>query len=233
MILLLSDRKKIAEMIQADLDKEGFKVEVVEGYYDAALMLDQSEEYEIVLLDFEYKKQDVFEICQNLKMQNKHRFLPIVGIMGKDQFLDQLMAFEYGADDFILTPYTSWEIQLKVRSIKRIIEMSNQLRQKEAMLQNLQNIQRIMVTLNHYINNALTPLSFAVQFMEQMPNENNVKRLQSIANDTVVFVSKVLQSLQTLIDTGKMKVAQEGIYKNIMFDIEKELNVLVSKSEQN
>jgi hypothetical protein len=111
--------------------------------------------------------------------------------------------------------------------------MSNQLRQKEAMLQNLQNIQRIMVTLNHYINNALTPLSFAVQFMEQMPNENNVKRLQSIANDTVVFVSKVLQSLQTLIDTGKMKVAQEGIYKNIMFDIEKELNVLVSKSEQN
>ena len=69
--------------------------------------------------------------------------------------------------------------------------------------------------------------------MEQMPNENNVKRLQSIANDTVVFVSKVLQSLQTLIDTGKMKVAQEGIYKNIMFDIEKELSVLVSKSEQN
>ncbi|MCB0301088.1 MAG: hypothetical protein KDE52_13615 [Calditrichaeota bacterium] len=232
MILMLSNREKIAEMVQSDLAKEGFQVEMVTEYPDAALRLEQDVQFEIILLDFEYDKQDIFEICQNLKLQNKHRFLPIVGILSKDQFLDQLMAFEYGADDFILTPYTSWEIQLKVRSIKRIIEMSKQLRQKELMVQNLQNIQRIMVTLNHYINNALTPLSFAVQFMEQMPNDSNSKRLQTIASDTVVFVSKVLQSLQTLVDSGKVKVTQDGIYKNIMFDIEQELNQLISRSKQ-
>ena len=93
MILMLSNREKIAEMVQSDLAKEGFQVEMVTEYPDAALRLEQDVQFEIILLDFEYDKQDIFEICQNLKLQNKHRFLPIVGILSKDQFLDQLMAF--------------------------------------------------------------------------------------------------------------------------------------------
>lgn len=232
MILLLSENTRVAEMIQADLATEGFSVEIIDHYAEAFLKLNQNGQYQIILLDFKYTRCDPFEICTKFKNDPRQKFLPLIGIVDKERFVDQLLGFEQGADDFILTPYSPLELQLKLRSIKRMIEVRKQMQKQEMQLENLQNIQRIMVTLNHYVNNALTPLSFAVQFMEQIPNEANAARLTNIAKDTVDFISRVLQSLQALLDSGKAKVTQDGIYKNIMFDIEQELNRLIEKNRR-
>ncbi len=232
MILLLSENVEIAGMIQKDLGEEGFKVELVDHYSDALQRLERHPKYQFFILDFNLKAQKAFEICKMIKQNPRFQFLPIVGLIDKDRFVDQLLAFEEGADDFILMPYSTVEIQLKLRSLKRMIEIHEKMRLQESKLENLQNIQRIMVTLNHYINNALTPLSFAVQFFEQLPNNDNAERLKGISKDTVFFVSRVLKSLQTLIDSGKTKVTRDGIYKDIMFDIEKELNELIAKNKQ-
>ncbi len=230
MILLISENIRVAEMIQSDLAGEGFPVEIIDHYAEAFLKLNENHLYQIILLDFKYSRRDPFEICTQLKRNPLQKFLPLIGIVDRERFVDQLLGFEQGADDFILTPYSPLELQLKLRSIKRMIEMRKQMQKQEIQLENLQNIQRIMVTLNHYINNALTPLSFAVQFMEQLPSESNATRLANIAKDTVDFISKVLHSLQTLVDSGKAKITQDGIYKNIMFDIEQELNCLIEKN---
>jgi len=232
MILLLSENIEIAGMIQKDLGEEGFKVVLVDYYPDALQRLAQNPKYQFFILDFNLKAQNPFDICKKVKQNSRFQFLPIVGLIDKDRFVDQLMAFEEGADDFILTPYSTVEIQLKLRSLKRMIELHEKMRLQETELENLQNIQRIMVTLSHYVNNALTPLSFAVQFFELMPNDGNAERLKNISKDTVFFISRVLKSLQTLIDSGKTKVARDGVYKDIMFDIENELNELIAKNKQ-
>jgi len=232
MILLLTENIEIAEMIRKDLGEEGFQVELADQYPDALLRLARNPKYQFLILDFNLRTQNAFDICKKVKQNPRLQFLPIVALINKERLVDQLMAFEEGADDFILTPYSTVEIQLKLRSLKRMIELREKMRLQETELENLQNIQRIMVTLNHYINNALTPLSFAVQFFEQMPNDDNAVRLKNISKDTVFFVSRVLRSLQSLIDSGKTKVARDGVYKDIMFDIEKELNELIAKNKQ-
>ena len=86
-----------------------------------------------------------------------------------------------------------------------------------------------MVTLNHHINNALTPLSFAVQLAEDDPSKAD--RLRSIAGETVEFISKVLKSLEKIVRSGKIQVMKDGVYKDIMVDIEAELKKLISGKE--
>lgn len=229
MILLLSDNAGTARKIQKDLGSEGFPVTVMDDVSQALITLNSENDYRLLLVDFEYSRQDVFEICGKVKRHSGLRPIPLIGIIDRANMVDQILAFEMGVDDFIFLPYSSLEIQMKLRSLQRLIELQTEVQKKDAQLENLKNIQRIMVTLNHYINNALTPLYFAVQIMDERPGED-LERIRSIARDTVEFISKVLQSLHKIVHSGKIKVLREGVYKDIMFDIEQELNRLVEKS---
>ncbi|MGH1365362.1 MAG: response regulator transcription factor [Calditrichia bacterium] len=228
MILLLCDNEKRATSLQNDLTREGFEVAIYKDFGPAMLDLSQGGPFKLILLDFEFKKPEGIDICTKLKNNSLTKFIPLICILGKERLVDQIMAFEVGADDFILMPYSTPEIQLKMRSIQRMIDLQNTVRQKDAQLENLKNVQRIMVTLNHHINNALTPLYFAVQ-MDDDPDNN--ERLRDIAKETVEFISKVLQSLHKIVQSGKMQVMKDGVYKDIMVDIEAELKKLVDKEE--
>lgn len=229
MILLLSDNQARYHPIQQDLSREGFEVHVAHDFSRALLELDTNPNYQLILLDFDFSGHDVFDICQKLKRNSTMKFLPLVCILDKSRIVDQLMAFEMGADDFIYMPYSSVEIQLKIRSIQRISELQRKLRQKEDQLEKLKNIQQIMVTLNHYINNAITPLSFAVQMSDDAA-AGDEQRVVEIARDTVAFISKVLQCLHEIVQSGKIRVLKEGVYKDMLIDMEQELKTLIQKS---
>ncbi len=229
MILLLSDNPDTAHRLQDDLEPEGFPITVVDGFSKAIWELEKSRDYHIVLVDFELSNEDAFEVCEKIKRSPQMKLLPLIGILDRSRIVDQLLAFEMGVDDFIYMPHTTLEIQLKIRSLQRIIQLQKQLQQKNSQVEQLRNIQRVMVTLNHYINNALTPLYFAVQIMDETDLEESI-RIKTIARETVEFISKVLQSLHKVVHEEKIRVLQEGIYKDMMFDIEKELNQLLEKT---
>lgn len=230
MILLLSDNQETAAAIQADLAREGFEIILETDHRQALKNLDKDSQFQLVLLDIAYSKHDAFEICRQIKSDKNLKLIPLVCLLEKNRFVDQLLAFEMGADDFIFLPYSALEIQLKLRSLHRLIDLQTQIQQKDAQLENLKNIQRIMVTLNHYINNALTPLYFAVQIMEE-GQPADADRVKNIAKETVEFISKVLQSLHKIVQSGKLRVLKEGVYKDIMLDIEQELNRLIEKTK--
>ena len=231
MILLISDDQHTIGKIVDDLTQEGFEIEVVEDSDSLNLVGDPAGDYQSILLDFHYRRHDPFKVCERLKSSDRLKFIPLIGIIDKHRLVDQILAFELGADDFIYVPCAALEIQLKMRSLGRVRELQEELRHKDDQLENLKNIQRIMVTLNHYINNALTPLYFAVQLMDDQPADAaSGERVRSIARETVEFISKVLQSLHKIVQTGKLQVQRDGVYKDIMFDIEQELNRLMEKT---
>lgn len=230
MLLLLSDNAETAVKIQEDLTREGFVTEVVSGFAEALIKLNSEAIYQLVMIDFDYSGQDVFEICQKIKSSPAQKIIPLVGILNRSRVADKFLAFEMGVDDFILMPYSPLEFQLKIRSLHRITELQMKLQQKEDQLENLKGIQHLMVTLNHYINNALTPLYFAVQMADEK-SEEDARRIRTIARDTVEFISKVLQTLQQIVQSGKIKVIREGVYKDLMLDIEQELDSLIKKMQ--
>jgi len=140
------------------------------------------------------------------------------------------MAFEFGADEFIYVPYTTPELQLKMRALQRLLELQDRLREKENQLKALRQVQRILVTLSHYINNSLTPLFMLVQTMDEKSPED-ARRLKDFVFRTVQFINKVLLTLNNLVQNGELKVLTEGVYKNLLLDIESELKKLQESTQ--
>lgn len=229
-LLLISDNKETGSRIHADLKPEGFDVDQVASAEDALFRLKSCDDVNLILIDFHSDAYDPMELCQNIKAIPVYSVVPVVAILNVDPMHAQVLAFEIGVDDFLMVPYNQVELQLKIRSVRRLMDLRNELQNKEVQLERLKSAQQIMVTLNHHINNALTPLYFAVQIMD-MEQPEEARRLKELATSTVEFITKVLQSLNRVVQSGKVKIYQEGVYKNMLIDLQKELDQLLEKSQ--
>ncbi len=225
MILLITDNTELANSFRNDLHQEGFGVDLLKDHNQVFTKLYQNPDYHMVIFDLESTKNDTSKLFEKLKKDPKLKYIPLICIVQKNMVVEQLIAFELGADEFIYVPYTTPELQLKMRAIQRLLDLQNQLKEKENQLNALKQVQRILVTLSHYINNSLTPLYTMVQMMNEN-NPDDAQRLKEFVTRTVEFINKVLRTLNNLVQSGEMKVVQQGVYKDLMLDIEKELKSL-------
>ncbi len=114
---------------------------------------------------------------------------------------------------------------MKIRSVQRLIQLTQALKEKESQIANFKNLNRAIGTLNHYINNALTPLySFAQITKPEDPDQ--ARKLKALTEETAMFIGKVLRALRNMTQQKELKIVQDGVYQDIMFDIEKELQKL-------
>ncbi len=225
MILLITQNADISDSFIRDLNHEGFQVDLLQSYDQAVTRLYQNPNYKMIILDLDSEENKATELCEIIKKDSTLRYFPLICIVRKDLVVQQLIAFELGADEFIFVPYTTPELQLKMRSIQRMLDLQNQLKEKENQLKALKQVQQILVTLSHHINNSLTPLYSMVQVMN-VNKPQDAARLKDFSRRTVEFINKVLKALNNLLQSGEMRVIREGVYKNLMLDIEKELKKL-------
>ncbi len=224
-ILLISNNQEFAESFVRDLNQEGFQVDLVTDYENVIAHLYHSTRYEMIIMDMQNDDNQILSLCQKLKKDIQLKYLPLICVVQKDLFVEHLVAFELGADEFIYVPYTTPELQLRMRSIQRLMKLQKSLQEKENQLKALRQAQRILVTLSHYINNSLTPLYTMVQMIDEKDPEE-ARRLKDFARKTVEFINKVLVTLNNLVQSGEMKVVRDGVYKDLLLDIEQELEKL-------
>jgi response regulator RpfG family c-di-GMP phosphodiesterase len=225
MILLLSRNKELTSSFLTDLRREGFSIEKRGKTKDIGTFLHKKPEIQMIILDLENLQNEATGIFHRIKQDPQLHLTPILCIIQKNLILEQLVAFELGADDFIYFPYTTLELQLKMRSIQGLLNLQSQLKEQENRLKNLRQTQRVFVTLNHYINNSLTPL----YSLAQTVNENcldDLLQLKYTSQDTIEFIKKVLNTLNNLIYSGEFKSKKGGIYRDLILDIENELSNL-------
>ena len=222
MLLLISTNIEFANSFVTDLNREGFSVEIRKKTKDICTFLHLRKDIQMLILDLESIGNRTSEIFQRIKKDPKLNLMPIICIIKRDLFIEQLIAFELGAADFIFIPYNTLELQLKMRSIQGLLNLQSQLKEKESRLKVINHTQKVLVTLTHYINNSLTPL----YSMAQAPNDScreDHKRLKETSIHTIEFIKKVLSALNNLVQSGEMRVVKQGIYKDLLLDIENKL----------
>jgi PleD family two-component response regulator len=219
---LVTTNQDLLSQFRKDLATEGFQVDTLANLSQVFLHVYQNNHYRTILFDLESFGTEAYEVCQRIKNEEQLKFIPIICIIDRNKIPEKLLAFEMGADDFILMPYSPYEIQLKIRSIQRLMDTQKRLQEKDIQIQNFRNIHRLMVTLNHYINNALTPLYSFIQMMDDSKIEDG-QRLKHIAEKTVHIIIKILDVLQQIIESGEYQLVKGGVYQDLLIDIEKRL----------
>ena len=119
-ILIIEDDRKIREELSEFLSKNGYT-------YDAPCEFDNIIEYalksnsDLYLLDINLPVFDGYYICREIRKKSD---VPIIVVTSRDTEIDELMAMNLGADDFIAKPYNT---QILLAHISSVIKRTSKI----------------------------------------------------------------------------------------------------------
>ncbi len=114
-ILVSDDNPQISEILQKNLQSEGYAVVIAQDGQQA-LDLFFSHAPSLVLLDVMMPKLDGFEVCRRIR---KVSDVPILIITAKGEDEDRISGLDFGADDYIIKPFSTGELMARIRAVLR------------------------------------------------------------------------------------------------------------------
>lgn len=130
-ILVVEDEKLIAEMIQFNLEKEGYSVFLA---FDGKEALNKAFQLnpDLILLDIMLPKMDGFAVCQQLRQSLT---TPIIMLTAKETEKDKVKGLELGADDYVTKPFSPRELLARVKAnLRRVKVFDSEPDQERTML---------------------------------------------------------------------------------------------------
>ena len=120
-ILVVDDEPDFASIVQANLRKEGFEVEVA---YDGVEAMEKIKKapYDAIVLDVMMPEKDGYEVCSELKSDEKYRDIPIVMLTA---VADHVGSTRYShadgmsmeAEDYLPKPASAEEISESIKNL--------------------------------------------------------------------------------------------------------------------
>ncbi|UFJ43006.1 response regulator transcription factor [Brevibacillus humidisoli] len=111
-IMIVEDDPKIVQLLKAQLEKYGYDAAEV-TQFDRVLEDFTERNPDLVLLDVNLPKYDGFYWCRQIRSVST---CPILFISARDSKMDQVMALENGADDYITKPFDYDVVLAKIGS---------------------------------------------------------------------------------------------------------------------
>jgi two-component system alkaline phosphatase synthesis response regulator PhoP len=117
-VLVVDDEKKICDLLEAYLKKDGY--EVVTAYEGRqALEIIKKQNPDLVVLDLNLPEMDGLDVCKTLRGWSK---IPVIMLTARDEETDKIIGLELGADDYVTKPFSPREIVARVKAVLRRLE---------------------------------------------------------------------------------------------------------------
>lgn len=113
-ILLVEDEKNFASVLKEYLKMNGFEVQLCENG-EEGLSAFKKEKFDLCIIDIMMPKKDGFTLSAELKVLNKN--IPIIFLTARSMREDIIKGYKLGADDYIVKPFDSEVLLLKIKVI--------------------------------------------------------------------------------------------------------------------
>ena len=126
-ILIIEDDADIAESLQYNLRREGYRPTIAEsGEKGLRLALDEKNAPSMIILDLMLPGMTGMELCRRLRRESQTKLTPIIMLTAKAAEGDKIAGLEVGADDYIVKPFSIKEVIARVRAVLRRSEKENE-----------------------------------------------------------------------------------------------------------
>ncbi|MFB2838187.1 response regulator [Floridanema evergladense] len=146
---------------------------------------------DLILLDINMPMMNGYEVCKELKNDEKTRAVPIIFISALDDVMDKVKAFQFGCADYITKPFQIEEVLARIQHQLIIKNLQNQMRSQNEQLQQalteLKNAQvqiiqkekmfslsQLAAGMAHEVNNSIGfiagNIDFARQYIQDLLN---------------------------------------------------------------
>lgn len=116
-ILLLEDDMSLIDGLQYSLKKNGFVVEIVRTVSEAKKLLQNINQYDLLVLDVTLPDGTGFEICESIRKDNEQ--IPIIFLTASDEEVNIIRGLDCGGDDYITKPFKLGELCSRIRALLR------------------------------------------------------------------------------------------------------------------
>ncbi|CUS41331.1 MULTISPECIES: response regulator [Gammaproteobacteria] len=114
--MLVEDDAPLGNAVKLALHDASYAVDWVQDG-ESALRAIELEEYALILLDLGLPKKDGLEVLRELR-KDKNK-LPVIIITARDAVEDRIRGLDYGADDYLVKPFSIDELHARIRAVIR------------------------------------------------------------------------------------------------------------------
>ena len=116
-ILVVDDEQDICEILQYNLETEGYEVDTANSAEEALEM--PLTDYALILLDVMMGEMTGFQMARRLKEREETAGIPIIFITALDSEDNTVKGLNIGADDYIAKPLMMKEVKARVKAVLR------------------------------------------------------------------------------------------------------------------
>lgn len=120
-ILLVDDDPVVLKMVEAALDKNGYRsIQASSG--EEALEVLEKEDLAAVILDVMLPGIDGLETLKRIRGSGRYGQIPVLMLTCRDEEIDSVLGLELGADDYLTKPVRYHELIARLKNIFRRVQ---------------------------------------------------------------------------------------------------------------
>jgi two-component system sensor histidine kinase/response regulator len=219
-ILIIDDNPVNIQLAGRILKDENIEILFASNGFDG-LHIAKKQVPDLILLDIMMPEMDGFTVCKYLKEEEITKNIPIIFLTAKTGKSDVVDAFRAGAVDFIVKPFNTDELILRVRthliikSQQKIIERKN-LELEQANLEK----NELLGIAAHDLKNPINNISMLAKIMLEDDSVNKAE-VKEFSNDILNISKKMNELIRNLLDInaieqGKVKITIESVFLDII-----------------
>ena len=114
-VLIADDELRMRKLVADFLIREGYNILEAENGRTALDIL-SNQKIDLVILDVMMPEHDGWTVCKELRKTSN---IPVIMLTAKSEEVDQLFAFELGADEYVTKPFSPKVLTARVNAIFR------------------------------------------------------------------------------------------------------------------
>ncbi len=195
-ILIVDDDQENREILELYLTPTGYTV-VTAGDGQEALERVKEGGIDLVIMDVMMPGMDGLEACEQIKKDEKTRFIPVVLITALQEADSKIKGIEAGADDFLNKPVNKQELLARTKSLVRLKHLND----------HLENTEDVLFVLAHTVE------------AKDAYTEGHLERMATYACDFAKYIGLshemeiVLRYAGILHDIGKIGISEAILNK--------------------
>ncbi|OQX85212.1 MAG: two-component system response regulator [Candidatus Latescibacteria bacterium 4484_7] len=118
LVVVVDDERDILELVELHLKRSGFNVKGVTTGAELMRFLSGTLP-ELIILDLMLPDADGFELCKQLKGDERFARVPVIMLTARGEETDRVLGLELGADDYVTKPFSPRELVARVKAVLR------------------------------------------------------------------------------------------------------------------
>jgi len=115
-IMLADDEESIRIVVEHIVTEDNYEFCYASDGLEALAVFDK-EKPDLVILDVMMPKLNGFDVCEQIRKKDQN--VPIIILSAKGDIVDKSVGFKAGADDYLVKPFSSLELSLRIEALLR------------------------------------------------------------------------------------------------------------------